>query len=170
MRVLVPSAVQSPSRVVYGSLRPSREPVALYAVAEQWASWPRPLQMPSHSCTLEVIFCTATLNLQLSWFRLQSARCPVHLSDTSLHLCFGSQPTSKPSELALQPPPAMAALTRMLHRRAAALVRCDSPHAPPPPPPLTALLHARSCTLPLYCHLARHNLVSPLCPPPTLPW
>jgi len=81
--------------------------------------------------------------------------------------------------------------THTRHRRATAL-RCDSSHAPPPPPPLTALLHARSCTLPLLpsraappappltallhaalparscCHLARHNLVSPLCPPPTL--
>ena len=59
----------------------------------------------------------------------------------------------------------MAALTRMLHRRAAAL-RCDSPHAPPPPPPLTALLHARSCTLPLLPSRAAQPRLTTL-PPPT---
>eukprot|EP00964_Phaeocystis_antarctica_P013101 scaffold7180_cov64-Phaeocystis_antarctica.AAC.3 len=77
VRVLVPSAVQSPSRVVYGSLRPSREPVALYAVAEQSRGGRAHGGSASGSprSTLEVLFCTATLNLQLPWFRLQSARC-----------------------------------------------------------------------------------------------
>ena len=50
--------------------------------------------------------------------------------------------------LALRRTSCQAALTHMLHLCAAAL-RCDSPHASPRPPPLTALLHARSCTLPL---------------------